>query len=73
VRTMFDNEAVEPDVIAVARFVYATGITGILANLPLIATMYTQFCLRAGNPVPGYLGIPVWFVFLRRSLGSAMG
>ena len=45
---MFDNEAVEPDVIAVSRFAYAAGITGILANLSLIV-MYVLFGLQAGN------------------------
>jgi hypothetical protein len=69
---MFDNEAVEPDRIAVSRFACAAGITGIPANLSLIV-MYVLLGLQAGNPVPGYLGIPVWFVFLGRCLGTAMG
>jgi hypothetical protein len=49
VRTMFDNEAVKPGVNAVSRFAYAAGITGILANVSLIA-MYVLLGLQAGNP-----------------------
>jgi hypothetical protein len=49
---MGDNEAVESDVIAVSRFAYAAGITGILANLSLIA-MYVLLGLQAVNPEDG--------------------
>jgi hypothetical protein len=49
---MGDNEAVRSDVIAVSRFAYAAGITGILANLSLIA-MYVLLGLQAGNPEDG--------------------
>jgi hypothetical protein len=69
---MFDYEAVNPGVNAVSYFAYAAATLSILANLSLIA-MYTPFCLWPGNPVPGYLGIPVWFVLLGRYIGSAMG
>jgi hypothetical protein len=46
---MVDYEVVKPDVNAVSRFAYAAGITGILANLSLIA-MYVLLGMQAGNP-----------------------
>jgi hypothetical protein len=45
---MFGNKSVEPGLDTVARFAYAAGITGILANLSLIA-MYVLLGLQAGD------------------------
>jgi hypothetical protein len=49
---MFANKSVKPGVNAVSRFAYAAGLTGILANLSLIA-MYVLLWLQAGNPEDG--------------------
>jgi hypothetical protein len=46
---MFGNKAVKPGANAVSRFAYAAGITGILANLSLIA-MYILLGVQAGDP-----------------------
>ena len=51
---MIGNQAVRPGVNAVSRCAYAAGITGILANLSLIA-MYVLLGLQAGNPEDGTL------------------
>jgi hypothetical protein len=46
---MVEIKAVKPDVNAMSRFAYAAGITGILADLSLIA-MYVLLGLQARNP-----------------------
>jgi hypothetical protein len=51
---MFGSKKIEPNVMMVSCFAYAAGITGILANLSLIA-MYVLLGLQSGNPEDGTL------------------
>ena len=68
---MFDSKALEPDVKLASRSAYAAGTAGVLANLCLIAMYLLLVGVGVLVGLPAYLGIPVWFVLLRRYLGTS--